>query len=140
MVGVQSESGQVQALKEKLQEKENEMHHQKEQGEGLVHVLQTELHSLKKREKEQADILVELEQRLEQAGVSMNETTALINAIHLREEATEHGNFISQINITNILLLMIVVSIIFVCTKHQPQLKYFLRTGSAARKSEKDYE
>jgi predicted alpha-1,2-mannosidase len=75
----------LEALKQKLEDKENEMHHQKEQEDGLVHVLQTEITTLKKRETEQNEILVELEQRLEQAGVSMNETSALIHAIHLSE-------------------------------------------------------
>ena len=132
------------ALKEKLHEKEQEMHHQKEQGEGLVHVLQTELATLKKREKEQADILLELEQRLEQAGVSMNETTALINAIHSSEEAAELGasSLSLQMNATNLLLFVLIVLVLILGSKYKAQLQFQLkkRTGvmGVAHKGEKD--
>lgn len=132
----------VDALKEKLHEKEEEMHHQKEQGEGLVHVLQTELTTLKKREKEQADILVELEQRLEQAGVSMNETTALINAIHISESEEDQPVF--HMNVTDVLLIVLIVLVLAVAFKYRAQLHYQFKkttgvTGSAL-KGEKDNE
>ena len=79
----------VNALKEQLQAKEEEMNHYKEQEEGLVHVLHTEIDTLKQRDTEQGEILLELEDKLRQAGVSMNATSALLSTLH--KERREHS-------------------------------------------------
>ena len=80
------------------------------------------------------------EQRLEQAGVSMNETTALINAIHIREEEAEHSGFLPQANATNIMLLLVVVMILVVGSRNKAQALHLLKTkaGVSAPKGEKD--
>ena len=91
------------ALKERLQAKEEEMHHYKEQEEGLVHVLHMELDTLKKRDKEQGEILLELESKLLQAGVSMNATSVLLRNLH--KERREYAFPNSQ----HLLLMLLIV-------------------------------
>ena len=83
------------------------MHHYKEQEEGLVHVLHTEIDTLKKRDEEQGEILLELESKLVQAGVSMNATSMLLSSLHKERKATA---FPSLHHMELVVLLLIFVA------------------------------